>query len=236
MLLKDALNTLFPKNCDICGRVSDTTIAGAYLCKKCMSKVVPEESSRRWQFCRSEPDGSDHSKELRLYVPFRYDGSVSQMVHALKFGNKDAIGDLMGRLLGHCLIKDGVDIDCIVPVPLSEQRLRERGYNQAQIIAESLGRMLDKPVLPYVLYRTRNTGRQAMCSDNMMRAVNVHGAFARDESYELSGSKILLLDDVVTTGNTLCEAAETLSGGVFDGKILCCAFAGNRAVKNVETY
>lgn len=236
MKLNDALNMLFPKNCEICGRISDTTAAGAFVCKRCMSGVVPEESSRRWQFCRSEPDGNDPYKDLKLYVPYRYDGSVSKMVHALKFGNKDSIGELMGRLLGHCLLKDGVEVDCIIPVPLSEQRLRERGYNQAQVIAESLGRVLGKPVLPDALSRTRNTGRQAMCKDNMMRAVNVRGAFNRDDSYELGGARILLVDDVVTTGNTLCEAAETLSGGIFDGRILCCAFAGNRAVKNVETY
>ena len=236
-ILKDTADLFFPRTCDICGKPADSNIAGAFVCASCMSGVVPLRSEKRWQFCLSEPRTDDPYKDMRLYVPYSYEGSVSLMVHALKFGGKNGLGHLMGSLIGQCMLKDKVTADLIIPVPLSERRLMERGYNQALIIAESLGKTLNIPVLDDVLKRTRNTKRQALFKDNIQRAENVSGAFIKDPSYEFSDARIILLDDVVTTGSTLAEAASALTSGKGDKrKILCCAFAGNRAVKNCESY
>ena len=236
-ILKDTADLIFPRTCDICGKPADLSIAGAFVCASCMSGVVPLKSGKRWQFCLSEPRTNDPYKDMRLYVPYSYEGSVSLMVHALKFGGRIGLGHLMGSLLGQCMLSDKVMADLIIPIPLSDRRLKERGYNQALVMAESLGKTLKIPVLKDVLKRTRDTKRQALFKDNIQRAENMIGAFYKDPSYELSDARIILLDDVVTTGSTLTEAAFALTSGEGDkGKILCCAFASNRAIKNSESY
>ncbi len=92
--------------------------------------------------------------------------------------------------------------------------------------------------IPYagdVLYRVRNTSRQTELKGNNARIANVSGAFKVSEEWDLTGLTVIVMDDVVTTGFTLHEAATALyEAGA--GKVLCAAFAGNRQVKNAEPY
>lgn len=234
-ILKEALDVMFPKECMLCGNVSDIVMFGAPVCKRCLTEIVPLPKDKRWQFCLSEPYENDSCPGLPLYVPFRYEGNITRAIHRIKFGKKRELALMIGSFLGECLLNDGVICDAVIPVPLSSERLTERGFNQAQIMGMGLSSRMGIPLLSDVLVRIKNTDRQAEIKDNLMRAQNITGAFGFNDEYSIDGLTILLLDDVATTGNTLHEAASVLlENGA--GKVLCCAFASNRSVKNIESF
>ena len=145
----------------------------------------------------------------------RYDATVAALayrfpadtlVHALKFRSQLALAPLLGDLLQKC-IPAGERADCVLPVPLSNERLRERGYNQAAEIARHVANERRVPLELTIMTRERNTRAQADLpwSD---RARNVRGAFRCERS--LDGAAIAVVDDVMTTGATLDELAATL--------------------------
>jgi ComF family protein len=101
-----------------------------------------------------------------------------------------------------------IAVDVIVPVPLHPRRLRERGYNQATLLAQVLGRRMERPVRAKAVERVRNT-RSQMRLDAAERRSNVAGAF-RSLDDRVSGRRILLIDDVCTTGATLDACAKAL--------------------------
>jgi len=137
------------------------------------------------------------------------DGPARNLVHALKYGGwriaAEPMADRIGRLCGARL---GA-LDALVPVPLGATRLRERGHNQASLLARALGRSLGVAVLDDVLRRTRNTRSQTSLTP-VERRRNVAGAFAAG-SPRARGLSVALVDDVLTTGATLGAAATALA-------------------------
>lgn len=230
-LIKDTLNFMFPRSCLICGSVSDIEINGCRICKSCLRTICPVDKVSRWNLCLSESFEGDKYPNLTLYVPFVYQGQVVHLIYGLKFGGRYQLAKLAGFLLSQCLLSDYVNADLIVPVPLSSKRLEERGYNQAFLIAKEVSKILNIPIAEDVLVRTRNTNRQAECKNPIQRFINVNGAFEINERWDVTGLKILIVDDVVTTGNTIHEAATVLMDcGAL--AVLCCAFASNRIFNN----
>ena len=153
----------------------------------------------------------------------------------IKFGKKEELARLFGAILGSCALSEGIRADLIVPVPLSEERSAERGFNQAYEIAYPLSKITGIPVSDDCLVRIRDTGRQSEIRDINRRAVNVRGAFEVSSKWDISGLTVIAVDDVATTGATLHEAAKVLyKAGA--SKVLCIAFAGNRTVKNAEPF
>jgi ComF family protein len=109
-------------------------------------------------------------------------------------------------------------LDCIVPVPLDARKLREREFNQAQVLSKHIGEVFNMKVIPDALRRTRPTKSQAELDINS-RLKNVEGCFALNARHSLRGKNVLLVDDVFTTGSTASEAAQAIkesgSGFVF---------------------
>jgi len=146
-----------------------------------------------------------------LAQPPHYDATVAALayafpadalVHALKFRGELALAPLLGKLLLEKVSPQG--IDCVIPVPLSNPRLRERGYNQAVEIARHLGAA---NLAVDACVRQRDAPPQAGL-DREARRRNVRGAFACQRSF--AGERVALVDDVMTTGATLDELARTL--------------------------
>ncbi len=234
-ILKEALDILFPQCCLICGKMSDVSINKVPVCKKCLADMVLIPKYQRWQFCLSEPYKGDRYPGLPLYICFVYKGKVTDLIHRVKFGQKAELARMMGYLTGNSLKADGVFVDAVIPIPLSYGRLMERGFNQAEEMGIEISRILNVPVLTGVISRPKETKRQAELTDDSQRARNISGAFSFNPNYSVYGMTILLVDDVATTGNTLHEASSVLLENGADN-VLCCAFAGNRTVKNAETY
>ena len=145
-----------------------------------------------------------------------YEGRLRQMILGLKFRNMLAWGYGLGALLAHNtallhLFTDAAPVDCIAPIPLHTSRLRERGYNQATEIVRGLLTCLPKhqsiALKPELLLRTKADPPQRSLA-RAERAANVHNVFTVTEN--LHNKRIILLDDIYTTGATLRSATETL--------------------------
>ena len=135
------------------------------------------------------------------------DGAIQQAVHGLKYRNLRAAFPVLGQLLADWLESAGLPGEILVPVPLHSRRLRSRGYNQSALLAKEVGRIIGFQVVEDVLVQTRDTPPQVGLShEELVR--NVQGSFACVG--DAVGHKIILVDDVVTTGSTMAACASAL--------------------------
>jgi ComF family protein len=141
-----------------------------------------------------------------------FDGSVREAVHALKYENRHAISGLMGRLMAETCRSIGAD--AVAHVALHRSRRRERGFDQAWMLASHLARSLQIPFHGDAVVRTRKT-RQQVGLGPAERRGNVAGAFGA--ARRVSGQSLLLVDDVYTTGSTLQAAGRALKDAGAEG-------------------
>ena len=191
--LETALDWLFPPRCAGCGRV-DTV-----WCSRCQAEIAqepPQLALRTLPSLTACAAGGLH------------DGKLRSAIHALKYERALTVADPLAERLAQCLAQMDWQVDLIVPVPLHSQRLRLRGYNQAEVLARSLSRMVDIPCRVDVITRVRET-RSQVGLDAVERRQNVVDAFAPvgDVLPDLS---VLLVDDVYTTGATMDACANAL--------------------------
>lgn len=135
-------------------------------------------------------------------------GKLREAVQALKYENARQVAKPLGEKLAQCLQQQDWTIDILVPVPLHTKRLAERGYNQAQEIAEVVSKMSEIRCEANALQRVRETQSQVTVS-GAERLVNIKGAFVAN-SQLVSGQSVLIIDDVYTTGSTLIACGEAL--------------------------
>jgi ComF family protein len=148
-------------------------------------------------------------------------------IHRLKYEHLSCLAGSLSQIMSQswlALAPLDLEIDAIVPVPLHRARLRERGYNQSALLARGLGANLDCPVVEDVLIRKRETVPQVDLGSSE-RWKNVRGAFGCIEE-SLCGKRVLLVDDVFTTGSTLEAAGDALRQG---GALLVWAYTLARA-------
>lgn len=180
---------------------------GPEACPKCGQGLGPGAPVRsRCADCRGRVLAFDGAA---AFGPYR--DALRELLLQLKFGGERVLADELGRLLARRLAADprAAGAEVIVPVPLHPKTERRRGYNQAALLAEAVGRRLGKPVELRVLSKTRLTDPQALL-DAPRRAKNIEGAFAVRRAARVEGKPVLLVDDVMTTGATASEAAKAL--------------------------
>lgn len=147
----------------------------------------------------------------RNVSPLVYDGKARELVYALKFGGKKYIARTLGAMMSDAFLSSGAEGEIIVPVPMTDAERKRRGFNQSELLAREVGRRLNIPVLP-ALVKTRDTRPQKELSGRE-RADNLKGCFAVAYGEYIAGRKILLVDDVFTTGATADECARALLKG-----------------------
>lgn len=203
------LTTLFPSRCIGCGRRDRD------LCSECRASLerLPE---RRCPYCAGPPGRlgvCDHCQTHRINldavrVEYAFDGPVRKAIHALKYKQGRYLIPTLRDLCLETIRVRPLQPDAIVPVPIGPIRLRERGYNQAALIAEAIADVLHIPVMP-ALERVKEGPSQTRLNEVERRA-NVRDAFRVRADLNPDGLRLLLTDDVMTTGATLDACARAL--------------------------
>lgn len=178
-----------------------------HLCSDCMSSLPPFSGARSFGY---------------------YEGELSRAVQEFKFHGRRNLSSLLGPLAARAVLGtwSREEIDLICPIPLHPRRMRERGFNQSERIARSVSDLLGILSSPGALRRIRHTPPQVGLTDPE-RLRNVRGAFHAPHPGLVSGKRILLVDDVMTTGATLRSAARALLDA---GAMRVCAVTVARAV------
>jgi competence protein ComFC len=204
-----SLDWLFPPVCAGCKR------AGFRWCPDCRRqvKLVPEPVCRACGhpidhpgLCQSCQYSLPPYNALRSWAVF--EGPIRQAIHDLKYRRNVALGDVLARHLVKYVTTLDWQVDMVVPVPLGRQRMKERGYNQAGLLAKPVSFYQHWDYSPQVLLRIRETRTQVGLSE-MERRQNMTGAFRADPA-RVSGKVVLLMDDVATTGATLVACSKAL--------------------------
>ena len=193
------LDLLFPPKCPYCQQILEDPRATVCLdCQPRLPWLEGKAGERRIDFA----DG--------CFSPLAYRDAVPGAVHRYKFSRVRALGKPLAALMAQCLsdrLPEGADL--ITWAPLSKKRLRERGFDQAELLAREVGRLLSIPAAP-ALEKTRNTSPQSELEEESARRANARGAYALLPGTDLSGKRVVLADDVVTSGSTLGECAALL--------------------------
>lgn len=178
--------------CNICGFPFEFVLEGQYSCAKCVA------SPPKYAISRSL---------------FKFDQQSKRLVHAFKYNDKTTHAKMFAKLIWARYKLDLQDIDIVAPVPMHRWKRVFRNYNPAQILASELAKLLEKPIIPDLLIKTKWTKSQTGLS-KIGRSKNLTGSIKLDNKYKIQGKVILLVDDVKTTGTTsdLCTYILKKSG------------------------
>ena len=206
---------LYPKRtrCSICGRPAGEALCSTCLasldfiegrvCLKC-GKGLEDEYEKH--LC---PDCSSDQKEFEMAIScFQYKDMGKNMIHKLKYEGCSEISSVLARLMKQKLWDEGISIDAIVPVPIHPDKELARGYNQAYLMAKELSVAMKLPLWD-CLMRTKQTTEQFKL-DKHQRILNVRNAFCIKMLYNVTYHRVLLVDDIYTTGSTANECSKVL--------------------------
>ena len=217
-IFQKVLTTVFPNHykCITCGKEID--YAGFDFCENCI-KNLPQINGKiclrcgepiksMANYCLNCKNNKHHFK--RNLSAFTYEKPISDHIMNLKYNNKKYLGEIFTAFLVQKYLELNISADVVIPIPLHPNRLKERGYNQAEIIAKPLSEKLNIPLALNAIERVRDTPKQSLSKSFEDRALNIKDAFKVISKNEVKDKVVLLIDDVYTTGSTLSECAKVL--------------------------
>lgn len=206
----------YPRTCPFCARyISDQQIGTdhiEWICPECWKRLprteqdIKTENSTEMSLTEGKTARKRtlHLDQAAAYLFFEKNHPIRHVVHRMKYTDEPELGFWMGRQA----VLDWRDdtffdgIDMIIPMPLHPKRLRERGYNQSEYIARGISEIIGAPVDTTHVTRAKNTPKQAL-QDGEGRKSNVAGAFAINHPEQMYHKQILIVDDLITTGETM---------------------------------
>lgn len=197
-LLQALLNLLYPPKCPFCGRLLERGEDG--LCACCQRELpwADQADRKKVDFCDA------------CLSPLWYRDKVPDAVRRYKFGGASGYAHILGTLMAQSLADQWNEpVDLVTWAPLSAKRLRKRGYDQAELLARQVGEAAGLPVEP-TLVKARQNKTQSQLADDAQRRANVVGVYECLPSLDLTGKRVVLVDDIVTSGATLSECASCL--------------------------
>jgi ComF family protein len=210
-LLQDALHLFYPNCCQGCG--SDLIFNNQLLCIRCLQSLP----HTRFAWFPDNPIEKIFSGRLNIAAAhsefyFSKGQLIQELIHQLKYNNNKDIGIYLGEITGESLLQSGrfSGMDAIIPLPMYPDKEYKRGYNQAAIIAEGIAKSMNVPLMNKMVLRSRLTETQTK-KHRADRWQNVEGSFNISNPSALMGKKVLLVDDVITTGATIEACAQVIS-------------------------
>lgn len=223
VMWQDFLFLLFPRVCVLCG--SGLTKSEIHLCIKCDLLLPRFGSQEEVDACIKNLIGSHQYTRLFAYIKYFKKGIGQNLLYHIKYGNRPDLALYMGQSLGKRIVPAKKDFDLIIPVPLHWRKLRKRGYNQSEYLAKGISKMTGIPWSSDEIWRIRNNPSQTDRS-RMERLENVRGIFKINNPARLRSKRILLVDDVITTGATIHTCTTIfMESGVHVGGIASIALA-----------
>ncbi|MCX5806362.1 MAG: ComF family protein [Proteobacteria bacterium] len=210
-LLKAVLEIVYPVHCGGCDK------KGYVLCRECIDslRIVEDDSTcpvcGRWLGKRAVC-GECIQKQRGFqegYYGFYFENRLRDAIHAFKFHGRKDVGKHLIHLIKEKIISFSESYDCIIPIPVTEKRLKERGFNQSFVIGEEISKITGKPLYHSILYKARDTMDQYSLHRDE-RKKNIRGAFRVQNGHEIQAKGVLLVDDLFTTGYTAREASGVL--------------------------
>lgn len=209
-MIKNLLNLFFPEVCKACGNhLTDNELQ---ICTVCRHDLPLTNF-------HSDPDNAVHKilygrvklEQATALLYFSKKGIVQQLMHNLKYRGHEDIGLLLGEWLGEELKRcdSYLSVDVVIPVPLHKKKLKVRGYNQVDKFGAAIAKALQADFNSSVLVKTVHTKTQVF-KNRLKRNTNSRSSFKITEGSALEGKHILLVDDIITTGATIENCANTL--------------------------
>ncbi|MFC1477891.1 ComF family protein [Candidatus Margulisiibacteriota bacterium] len=189
--LKHLFNLLFPLRCCHCREFSDVPI-----CEKCREQIAYINEKQQLS-------------GMPVHCIAAYEGVIKKAIWQLKFNKKIELQDLLQSIVSGNVPAEYKNYDYLVPVPLSYKRLKERGFNQAELLVSEVSSKSGKPVYNDLVTRNKNT-KALFSLTETERQQEIDGAFAIKDSGSVKDKRILLFDDIITTGTTVTEIGNML--------------------------
>ncbi len=194
----------FPPLCFICDNLKENE----FFCKNCLELIL--RARIQTTFCKKHTCKIKFKYLDEVYAIFNYTDKIKDLIEAYKFKRYIKLSKFFAPFVIERIEKFVPEFDFLIPVPLHPSRKRERGFNQAERILEEIRKIKEINYRKDILIRIKKAEPQAKIKDREKRKINVENAFLVIRNREIKNKKVLLLDDVFTTGSTLEECARAL--------------------------
>lgn len=239
-VLSMANQTMFPEGikCIFCGKDINHFDEKPF-CNECQNELLFNDG-KRCKVCDMPINGesevcdfckTNHKHFYKARAMFEYDGKVRSCLLNFKSNNQKYLAKPIAFLMYNSLPDDMKNFDIILPVPLSNKSLKQRGFNQSGLLANEIAKISGKPTYENVLLKTKETEHQKELTFKD-RQQNLSGAFKIENRKLIKGKNVLLVDDVMTTGATANACSEILKK--FSNKVYVLTFARNVPKEDVK--